>query len=105
MNNVRSGIFWRIIWACAGIALAANSIVTFNGTESYSALILAVGWLFMAVTWFMQPVILTANLKLSEVKAAQAPYVIGSPWARVFFSFAGMVLVILGFTLRLLGAA
>jgi len=101
MNNVKSGLIWRVIWACFGVFLAENSLITFNATESYSSLISVVGWLFMATAWFMQPLVVTANLKLSEVKQSQAPYAIGPYWARVFFPSAGIALIVLGLILKL----
>ena len=101
MNNIRKGLFWRVIWACSGLVFAANSIVYYHNTLSYSSLILAVGWIFTAVSSFLQPVVLTAILKLSEVRQSQAPYVIGPPLARAIFSLGGFLLLLTGFVLKL----
>ena len=104
MNNIRDGLLYRVILAIVGIALATNSIINFANSMNYGSLILGVGWLFMAVSWFMQPVDLNARLNLSEIKSRQASLTIGSPLARMFFTFGGLALVITGLTLKLVSA-
>ena len=92
------------MWASLGIALAINCIHKFKIKVNYSELVLCLDWLLMAAAWFMQPVILKANLKLSEMFKAQSSYAIGSPLATIVCSIGGVTLMIIGFALKLVSA-
>ncbi len=92
------------MWASLGIALAINCIHKFTSNMNYGELVLGLAWLLMAAAWFMQPVILKANLKLSEMFKAQSSYAIGSPLATIVCSIGGVTLMIIGFALKLVSA-
>ncbi len=105
MNRIKNGLFFRVIWAGFGIALAINSINKFSSSTNYGDLILGFAWLLMAAAWFMQPVILKANVKLSELFKAQSSYAIGSPLVMLLFSLGGVALMIVALALKLVNPA
>ncbi len=104
MNSIKNGFFLRVLSSGLGIAFAINSLNKFSSSSNYGDLILGLAWLLMAAAWFMQPVSLKANLKISEILKAQSAYAIGSPLVILFFSLGGAVLIMIALALKLVNA-
>lgn len=102
MNNIKNGLLYRLTWATLAIVLATYSALNFDNGQNISALILGLGWAFMAASWFMQPLILKQNINLSGIKNLQIAHSIGSPFARMFFTFSGSAFLIVGTVLKLI---
>ena len=96
---------WYLIWVLGALGLAIANLADLYTTGKVSSLILAAAWFFWAFSWYAKP--FRINSRASAFKAvADQPLRVGvsqSLWKVATFS--GIVLLILGCTIKLTNAA
>ncbi len=97
MNKIKNGLLWRISWSGFSIILAVLSLAEFINNKNYIHLMFSLAWSLLAISYFLNPIVLNWNTKLSEVKYASAGYAIG-PLIIVgpCFLVAGVLMLVAG---------
>ena len=103
MATYRTAFGHRVLWAGFAALCSAGALLTATAAPGFSGYLSALGWAFLALAWFLQPVLLTSSLK--ELAAQSGQLGIGSPSLRTLLGTAGLGLVVVGFFWRIVGAA
>lgn len=103
MTTYRTALGHRVLWAGFALFCSASALFTASSTPGASGYLTAIGWALLAVSWFLQPVLLTSRIKELAAKSGQLG--IGSSGLRSSLSAFGLGLVVAGLVWRLVGAA
>jgi hypothetical protein len=100
MNKIKNGLLWRISWSSFAIIVAVLSLVEFLNNKNYIDLMFSIAWFLLAISYFLNPMVLNWNTKLSEVKYASFTYAIGLPTIVGFCSLVGSALLLVAVFLK-----
>ena len=100
MNKIKNGLLWRISWSGFAILVAVLSLVEFLNNKNYTHLMFSIAWSLLAISYFLNPMVIDWNTKLSEVKYASATYAIGSPTIVGLCSMVGSALLLVAVFLK-----
>ncbi len=100
MNKVKNGLLWRVCLSGFAITVSVLSLVEFFNNRNYIDLIFFIAWSLLAISYFLKPIVLNWNTKLSEVKYTSASYALGSPIVVSFCSLVGGALLLVAVFLR-----
>jgi|GEM_PF-7129048 len=99
-KNIKHGLLWRISWSGFAIIVAVLSLVEFLNNKNYIYLMFSIAWSLLAISYFLNPMVLNWNTKISEIKYASAMYAIGSPTIVGLCSLGGSALLLIALFLK-----
>ncbi|WP_172205307.1 hypothetical protein [Niveibacterium sp. COAC-50] len=99
MKDLLVQICARLIWPAVALVAGLPALASGVAAHDNSQLVSGIGWLVLAVGWFMQP--LNFKSRVANRAATLASASIGSPRIPGVLNLCGGALLIAGFVLRL----
>jgi hypothetical protein len=103
MSTLRNGWGHRAFWCGLATVMCITSVVSALHAMDFARMIAGIGWAMLAAAWLFQPPVLTRGLSNSPRSSAEV--LVGPPSVRMWLGGGGLALILLGFVLRVTGAA
>lgn len=103
MAKTSQAIGYRLFELGFALALACLSLAEFSRTHSTGSALVAVGWSLLGASWFMQPVVLSVDVR--KMLAQVREHAVGPVAARAFTTFGGLACLFVGLFLKFASSA